>query len=589
MRIATVAVGLAGAVAASLVAAPGAVAQAPGPTILRFDANDPPGRYTAALVQSDPGCTGQVFLSSTVPRSAPSFLFAPCRPTLRLAFPLPQASVQLFARALVAPAAELVATAHTLTGSEIEVAVSAPSDWRPLVLATRAGDAAIDYVDIRAAGADVGVDDLAISAVAQPDTALVAAPPARTEGSDATFRFGANRPDIVGWRCALDAAQLAPCTSPVTYTGLAAGRHTFQVAAVDSYDAVDASPADHAWTVLGPPPETRLRPSAEPVVSGDTVTLEFAPADAQAAAYECSIDGGAFAPCTSPLTLSGLAPGTHTIDVRAVDADGRADPTPERWTFDVPGVVSGVGSGVSVTDLDQDGIPDTEEVLPLGNVAPLAGVRTLASLISGRVYVKLPRSGGGLRQAAPLAGFVPLKGVASLPVGSIVDARQGTLGLQTALDGRPLADPRRRLGRARLSAAIFQIRQARRRRASARARSIATRLLLVSPPAAEFACRGGRPAKGAVRALTVDINGFFRVSGGASFAEARRAVWRTVDRCDGTVTSVRRGLVRVFDKGTRRAIIVRANRRYIARARLFQVRKGRRPTSPASRSGPGTA
>ena len=115
--------------------------------------------------------------------------------------------------------------------------------------------------------------------------------------------------------------------------------------------------------------------------------------------------------------------------MRAVDADGRADPTPERFTFDVPGARSAVSSGVSITDLDRDHIPDPEEILPLGNVPPLAGVRTLATLISGTVYVKLPSMARSGLQAGPLSGFVPLKGIAALPVGTIVDARRGALAL----------------------------------------------------------------------------------------------------------------------------------------------------------------
>jgi hypothetical protein len=89
------------AVAAALSVTASAAAQTPAPTMLRFDATDPTGHYTASLVQRSSGCTGQLFLSDTVAYSAPSFLFAPCRPTLRLAFAVPQASVELFARALV--------------------------------------------------------------------------------------------------------------------------------------------------------------------------------------------------------------------------------------------------------------------------------------------------------------------------------------------------------------------------------------------------------------------------------------------------------------------------------------------------------
>ena len=191
--------------------------------------------------------------------------------------------------------------------------------------------------------------------------------------------------------------------------------------------------------------------------------------------------------------------------------------------------------------------------------------------------MKLPTPSRSFRQTAPLAGFVPLKGIAALPVGTIVDARRGTLSLQTAVDGRSVADPRRRLGQARLSAAIFQIRQARARRAASRGRRIATRLLLISPPGAGIACRRNPRAKGVVSTLTATAKGFFRVSGGASFAQSQNAVWRTIDRCDGTTTQVRRGSVRLYDKGLRRTVTVRAGKAYLARAHLFQARKGRRP------------
>jgi hypothetical protein len=377
---------------------------------------------------------------------------------------------------------------------------------------------------------------------------------------------------VSDWRCSLDGGAPASCTSPVTYAGLGPGPHTFRVAAVDSYGGIDASPAAFAWTVLGPPPETRIPEGTQPIVDGGTVTLDLGPAGP---GLECSLDGGAFAPCGSPVTLTGLSPGPHTLAVRSVDADGRPDPTPAQWTFDVPGAQPLIPVFPSaVADVDRDRIPDTQEVLPLGNVPPIAGERSLATLISGTVYVKLPSN---LRQ---LSGFVPLKGVAALPVGTIVDARRGTIGLDTAADGRAATDPRRRLSRSRLSAAIFQIRQ---QRARVRTRAVTTQLVLVTPPAADLGCRRRPPAKGIVRSLRATAKGLVRVSGGGSYGLGRNATWRTIDRCGSTTTYVTRGIVRVFDKARGRTVTVRAGRRYIVKAKLFQARKGRR--TPLSRPG----
>src|SRR3954451_631031 len=121
-----------GLLAVLVVAAP-AAAQSPGPTLLSFDCADPPGLYTATLVERAPaGCNGLLSFEGILPHSAPLFLYAPCQPTLRLAFPVPQTSVQLFARALLGAATELVATGHTVTGATVTVTVAQPGDWKPI-------------------------------------------------------------------------------------------------------------------------------------------------------------------------------------------------------------------------------------------------------------------------------------------------------------------------------------------------------------------------------------------------------------------------------------------------------------------------
>src|SRR5256885_10471843 len=52
--------------------------------------------------------------------------------------------------------------------------------------------------------------------------------------------------------------------------------------------------------------------------------------------FACQLDGGAFAPCVSPRSYSGLADGNHSFQVRATDPAGNTDPTPASyaWTVD---------------------------------------------------------------------------------------------------------------------------------------------------------------------------------------------------------------------------------------------------------------
>jgi len=44
----------------------------------------------------------------------------------------------------------------------------------------------------------------------------------------------------------------------------------------------------------------------------------------------------------------------------------------------------------------------------------------------------------------------------------------------------------------------------------------------------------------------------------------RFACWTTIERCDGTVTKVHSGTLRVRDGGTGKTVTVRAGQRYLA-------------------------
>jgi hypothetical protein len=62
----------------------------------------------------------------------------------------------------------------------------------------------------------------------------------------------------------------------------------------------------------------------------------FTFASSRARRFECALDAARFSACSSPLAVSRLAEGEHAFRVRAVDENGRVDPTPavRTWTVD---------------------------------------------------------------------------------------------------------------------------------------------------------------------------------------------------------------------------------------------------------------
>jgi Big-like domain-containing protein/malectin (di-glucose binding ER protein) len=86
-------------------------------------------------------------------------------------------------------------------------------------------------------------------------------------------------------------------------------------------------------------------------------------------AHECRIDAGTFAACTSPKDYTGLAAGSHTFDVRAIDAAGNADATPPSYTWTINAAPSGPASawtpGTGTTDVPLNVAPTITFAQPM--------------------------------------------------------------------------------------------------------------------------------------------------------------------------------------------------------------------------------
>jgi hypothetical protein len=382
-----------------------------------------------------------------------------------------------------------------------------------------------------------------------------------------------------------------PLGSPVTATGTLAdwkpltlsmpGIGSVWASTTDSMIALDDltfSPSPQPDTIIsgGPSGETTST-SAQFQVSSTVAGSTF----------RCSLDGIPLSECG--LQFNSLTLGSHTFTAVAADPYGNVDPTPaiRTWTIVAPpttsdrdndGLVDPVdncpdNANANQADEDDDGVGDACETLPSGDLTPIAGRRAQVQVVSGEVFVRLPR-GSSSKQLRP--GFVPLKGQATVPVGSTLDTTKGQVAVTSASEFRNRRKGRARTQQGTFAASIFTIKQ-RRARARRGPRRPTTDLVLRSPPNAEQACAGRRPPsgpKGNVRTISgTTAKGQFRTIGGASITTVRTATFITTDRCDGTLTEVGRGRASVFDKGRRRTVRVRPGQAYLARARLFQARR----------------
>jgi hypothetical protein len=281
-----------------------------------------------------------------------------------------------------------------------------------------------------------------------------------------------------------------------------------------------------------------LNPNDKPA----TYSFEYGTTTAYGAATAAASLAKGKVEVTVNATLTALEPNT-TYHVRLVasNSDGitrgadvafttSGDPTAPEAVAPAPGDAGALPS-----------VPGTTTAPPL---APVLGQSVNVVATTGTVVVRLPGA----------ASAVPLQAASSIPVGTIVDTRQGVVALTTALPGGATQG-------ATVHGGLFQVRQP----ASGRGMT-------------ELVLRGRKPSCATARAAAVadrrpprqlwasDHHGRFRTRGSNAVATVRGTSWYMADRCDGTYTRVKRGSVAVRDLRTGRTVLLRAGQSHLARA-----------------------
>ena len=177
---------------------------------------------------------------------------------------------------------------------------------------------------------------------------------------------------------------------------------------------------------------------------------------------------------------------------------------------------------------------------------PVLGQSVNVDVRSGTVRVKLPGA----------AGYVPITDLSSIPVGSLLDTRDGSITLRSALAGGGTQS-------GIFHGGLFEVRQP---ATAGGLTELVLRGALSCPRArASAAATSKRRRKPPRRLWGHDDHGNFRTRGGNSVATVRGTVWFVEDRCDGTLTRVSRGSVAVYDKHRGVRVIVHAGHSYLAK------------------------
>jgi hypothetical protein len=228
----------------------------------------------------------------------------------------------------------------------------------------------------------------------------------------------------------------------------------------------------------------------------------------------------------------------NTVNPNAVDnmlgvqwnlgalAPGQAQTVQTRWTLGQPPPET------------KNLVPGSPGTLP----PPVPGKKVNLKLLSGTVLYKLPGS----------KKFLKLTEDVQVPVGTTLDTLKGRVSITAS------SDLKGGTNKSWFYSGVFKVKQA----------LAAKPVTEVQLAGAKLSCAKSAAAaakKPKTRKLWGDGSGSFRTRGSFSSATVRGTKWVVIDRCDGTLTRVVRGVVTVRDFVKRKTVIVRAGKQYLAR------------------------
>jgi len=234
-------------------------------------------------------------------------------------------------------------------------------------------------------------------------------------------------------------------------------------------------------------------------------------------------------------------------------------------------VACGAGNDTGEADLEDEVAADCETVdKPLGPPTLGEAQRQPAKPERGKSVAVAVKQGIVLVRRPGTDAAVPLDPTQPVPVGSVLDATRGTLTLTVATPRGVARTAQAGSGTqtADFTGSRFVVSQT--------PGTAQTQLKMTGGDfsqcgtTARSASRGTAFAaasrrKRRVRSLWGSGHGRFTTRGRNSSATVRGTIWRVTDRCDGTLTTVTRGVVVVHDHVRNRTKVLRKGQSYLAR------------------------
>ncbi len=220
-------------------------------------------------------------------------------------------------------------------------------DGTKIVFESGRTPAGIFVMDADPSTPDTGAAVTSLGSGSQPDwgpadttppvTTINTGPSGPFNGTSTNFTFTSTEGGT--FQCKLDNAAFAPCTSPHLVSSLGEGPHTFQVKAIDA-SGNEGAPATRSFTVDTIAPNTTITGGPSGSTNDNTPSFTFDSSEANST-FQCRLTRSgetpdSFAACSSsdsfgPLTTDG----GYTFEVKATDAAGNEDSTPESRSFTV--------------------------------------------------------------------------------------------------------------------------------------------------------------------------------------------------------------------------------------------------------------